>query len=579
MKISSLLSLLAPAAAALGAWTPLPAAAATIDSSFTYQGQLNDTNGPVNGDYDFSFRLFRSATAASAAYGPITNLDVAVTNGRFATSLNFGANVFDGTAYWLQIDVRTNTTNRAASFVALSPRQTLTAAPYALHATQAGVANNALTADSAAVATAVATNSVTAAGIADATITAEKLNPNIGLWTKSGMNIYYDAGHVGIGATNPVGPLEVVGFSTTGPEALDQQVTVYTLVQGTLDQWQSFTPDASGALTLIELYVGSPSGDSWPGTIQIYAGQGTAGTLLATESVTFVNPSGFQSFPLTSPPQVQAGSKYTIRFSVSPPPLLTAWVWLNSNNSYAGGRASFNSSWDYLFKTRVTPNTWGTSLAVVNGNVGIGTNAPTEKLHVNGDILASGAIFTETQILPNPGTVGAPSFAFRGDNDTGIFRPANNQIALSTAGNERLRITGAGVGIGTNAPASALHVVGTVTATAFNPPSDRHLKENFAPVSPRDVLRKVTGLNISRWNFIGDATTPHVGPMAQDFHAAFGLGTDDRHIATVDADGVALAAIQGLNQKVEEKDARLRELEQRLEKLERLINSNGGVAR
>jgi hypothetical protein len=60
--------------------------------------------------------------------------------------------------------------------------------------------------------------------------------------------------------------------------------------------------------------------------------------------------------------------------------------------------------------------------------------------------------------------------------------------------------------------------------------------------------------------------------MAQDFHAAFGLGTDDKHIATVDADGVALAAIQGLNQKLEEKNARIAELERRLEILEQRMN-------
>ena len=66
--------------------------------------------------------------------------------------------------------------------------------------------------------------------------------------------------------------------------------------------------------------------------------------------------------------------------------------------------------------------------------------------------------------------------------------------------------------------------------------------------------------------------------MAQDFYAAFAIGPDDKHIATVDADGVALAAIQGLNQKVEEqgaalksKDARIAELEQRLSAIEALL--------
>ena len=58
------------------------------------------------------------------------------------------------------------------------------------------------------------------------------------------------------------------------------------------------------------------------------------------------------------------------------------------------------------------------------------------------------------------------------------------------------------------------------------------------------------------WNYkTQDPSIRHIGPMAQDFYAAFGLGVDDRHIGTVDADGVALAAIQGLYDVVHEKDA------------------------
>ena len=147
----------------------------------------------------------------------------------------------------------------------------------------------------------------------------------------------------------------------------------------------------------------------------------------------------------------------------------------------------------------------------------------------------------------------------------------------SSYGNLILQANGGKVGIGKNNPVSALDVNGTVTAIAFNPPSDRNLKEHFARICARDVLDKVAALPISRWDFISDPATQHLGPMAQDFHAAFGLGTDDKHIATVDADGVALAAIQGLNQKLEEQRAENADLKQRLEKLEQLVSrQNGG---
>jgi hypothetical protein len=104
---------------------------------------------------------------------------------------------------------------------------------------------------------------------------------------------------------------------------------------------------------------------------------------------------------------------------------------------------------------------------------------------------------------------------------------------------------------------AGLTVNGTFVST-----SDRNAKENFAPVDSADVLAKVAALPISRWSYKDDEQkSAHIGPMAQDFHAAFHLGEDDKHIATVDADGIALAAIQALHTQVKEKDARIAELE------------------
>jgi hypothetical protein len=129
---------------------------------------------------------------------------------------------------------------------------------------------------------------------------------------------------------------------------------------------------------------------------------------------------------------------------------------------------------------------------------------------------------------------------------------SNTANAPGTGGVEMMRLNSGG-----------LRVNGTFVSA-----SDRDLKENFQPVNPRAVLEKVASLPLSEWNYKQDPESRHVGPMAQDFHATFGVGLDDKTIATVDADGVALAAIQGLNQKVEEQSAALRERDGRIARLE-----------
>ena len=120
--------------------------------------------------------------------------------------------------------------------------------------------------------------------------------------------------------------------------------------------------------------------------------------------------------------------------------------------------------------------------------------------------------------------------------------------------------------------------------------SDRHVKKDFAPVDSVGILEKLAAMPVTQWHYQWEdaAVTPHIGPMAQDFKAAFYPGTDDKSITTLEFDGVALAAIQGLNEKVEsgkqQADLRLEQLETenaelklRLEKLEQRLLGGAGM--
>jgi hypothetical protein len=120
--------------------------------------------------------------------------------------------------------------------------------------------------------------------------------------------------------------------------------------------------------------------------------------------------------------------------------------------------------------------------------------------------------------------------------------------------------------------------------------SDRDAKANFKPVDSRRILEKVAAMPVSTWNYKAqDASIRHLGPMAQDFYAAFGIGEDEKHITSIDSEGVALAAIQGLNEVDKEMGKRLdslasenkklkeqnAELAERLTRIEKAVASGG----
>ncbi len=98
--------------------------------------------------------------------------------------------------------------------------------------------------------------------------------------------------------------------------------------------------------------------------------------------------------------------------------------------------------------------------------------------------------------------------------------------------------------------------------------SDRNIKRDFEPVDDQAVLEAVARMPITTWSYkADDPSVRHMGPMAQDFKAAFGLGDTDKAYSPIDAHGAAFAAIQALYERMQAQDARIDRLEQENDRL------------
>ena len=168
-------------------------------TAFTYQGRLNDGANPANGSYDLTFSVWTNSSGPAQVGGTLTNASSAVSNGLFTVTLDFG-NQFPGAARWLEIGVRTN---GGGAFATLSPRQPITATPYAIRAASAASATVA----------AIVTGGVPASQITG-TLADAQLSANVAL--RGGGNAFtgnqtITAGNVGIGTATPSATLDVAG--------------------------------------------------------------------------------------------------------------------------------------------------------------------------------------------------------------------------------------------------------------------------------------------------------------------------------------------------------------------------------
>jgi hypothetical protein len=139
-----------------------------------------------------------------------------------------------------------------------------------------------------------------------------------------------------------------------------------------------------------------------------------------------------------------------------------------------------------------------------------------------------------------------------------------NQFLIRAAG---------GVGINMNAPAHPLHVgidstngngAHVTDSGTWTNGSSRTFKYGFEEIDKLDVLERLAALPVTKWRYRGEDESEHIGPTAEDFREAFGLGHDERYITTVDADGVALAAIQGMYELLLAQQAEIEALKKRL---------------
>jgi hypothetical protein len=150
----------------------------------------------------------------------------------------------------------------------------------------------------------------------------------------------------------------------------------------------------------------------------------------------------------------------------------------------------------------------------------------------------------------------AGSFVWADSSNFDFFSTANDQFSVRSTGGARF-VSGIDASGNPNAG-----VVLPASGGAWSSLSDRASKRAIKPASGHKVLRKLSSVPVSTWSYRAqDDSIRHIGPMAQDFYRAFGVGEDNKHISSVDADGVAMAAIKGLNRKVERLQRKVASLE------------------
>lgn len=633
-----------------GTLSPAPALGAPAGSAFTYQGRLASSGAPVTATCALSLSLWDAATAG-VFLNSNTFATVPISAGLFTVELDFGVSPFTGEARWLETAVKCA---GDASYVTLSPRTRLTAAPYALHSLNnwalggnSGTGGNGFLGTTDNTALTIGVN-----GGGALRIYPQSISPNLvggysgntiapamyGATIAGGgsfgyenrvMNIY---GTVGGGRANHA---DAYGATIAG--GIDSQATGdYATVAGGLHNYATgssagigggFYNVASGYVAYIgggDLNVASTQNATIGGG---YDNEVSGGQLIANGTIgggVFNVATGFAA-TIAGGHGNQASGEWSSMggggFNAASGRSSTASGGEYNVASGAGstvGGGGWNGGASGGNQALGTASTIGGGFSnLISADGGFGTvgggqqNQISAPAGTNLNIATIGGGFNNKVTLGG-GTVGGgngnTSSGFDATVGGGFGNTASGGASTVPGGNSNLaqgafsfaagrrakanndgcfswadsnnfdfacglnnaftaRATG-GVYLVTGINGSGANAAGVQVAAggnAWSALSDRDSKANFTPVDGRAVVEKLAGIPVSTWNYkTQDEAIRHIGPMAQDFAAAFKVGEDDKHITTIDADGVSLAAIQGLYQMVQERDLRIRQLEAEL---------------
>ena len=243
------------------------------------------------------------------------------------------------------------------------------------------------------------------------------------------------------------------------------------------------------------------------------------------------------------------------------------------------------------FDVRDVDNTRSYFNVDATGNVGVGTNTPEGRFEIKStDGLTSLLKVAEAGGLVVPGndctTVDDVTTCTASDiasitlakwkigtvkqtigSGRNVVETGFDNLAFSYDGTEVLTLTHTGLLIQNDLCEASVNI-----NCVANIVSSKYLKNIFSPVDGADILDKVSSLPISVWSYKEDDAILHIGPMAEDFHATFGLNGDvTDKIAIVDALGVALASIQALHSELKQKELDIQALKQDVEDIKRLL--------